>query len=203
SYRYAAHLAHGQGLVYNPGERVEGYTNFLWILTLATGVLLGGDPVRLGTVLGGIASALTVLATYRLARSLTGRAGRTPAESRFVAPAAAFFLAVSPAMGVYGFCGLETPLFTLLAVIAVDLALASKGTLRDDLYFVIVLFLATLTRPEGALLFGILAFAALGRSGGVSRPGRWLRPALLYSVPVALYLLWKLDYFGTIVPNVA
>ena len=30
SFRYAANLAHGRGLVWNPGERVEGYTNFLW-----------------------------------------------------------------------------------------------------------------------------------------------------------------------------
>src|SRR5262245_54883150 len=30
SYRFARNLARGLGLVYNPGERVEGYTNFLW-----------------------------------------------------------------------------------------------------------------------------------------------------------------------------
>ena len=31
SFRYAANLVDGHGLVFNPGfERVEGYTNFLW-----------------------------------------------------------------------------------------------------------------------------------------------------------------------------
>ena len=30
TYRYARNLARGEGLVFNPGERVEGYTNFLW-----------------------------------------------------------------------------------------------------------------------------------------------------------------------------
>ena len=29
SFRHAEHLANGLGLVYNPGEYVEGYTNFL------------------------------------------------------------------------------------------------------------------------------------------------------------------------------
>nr|MBC8422663.1 hypothetical protein [bacterium] len=29
SFRYAANLLDGHGLVFNPGERVEGYTNFL------------------------------------------------------------------------------------------------------------------------------------------------------------------------------
>ena len=36
SFRYARNLATGHGLVFNPGfERVEGYTNFLWVLMLA------------------------------------------------------------------------------------------------------------------------------------------------------------------------
>lgn len=29
SFRYANHLASGKGFVFNPGERVEGYSNFL------------------------------------------------------------------------------------------------------------------------------------------------------------------------------
>ena len=35
SFRYARNLLEGNGLVWNPGERVEGYSNFLWVLELA------------------------------------------------------------------------------------------------------------------------------------------------------------------------
>src|SRR5207244_12236047 len=35
SYRYAQNLARGNGLVFNPGERVEGYSNLLHVLLLA------------------------------------------------------------------------------------------------------------------------------------------------------------------------
>ena len=35
SFRYVRNLIEGHGLVFNPGERVEGYTNFLWVLELA------------------------------------------------------------------------------------------------------------------------------------------------------------------------
>ena len=35
SFRYVRNLLEGHGLVFNPGEYVEGYTNFLWILELA------------------------------------------------------------------------------------------------------------------------------------------------------------------------
>ena len=45
SFRYARNLADGQGLVFNPGhERVEGYTNFLWVLVLAAARLVGVRP---------------------------------------------------------------------------------------------------------------------------------------------------------------
>ena len=32
SLRYARNLVSGTGLVYNPGEYVQGYTNFLWVM---------------------------------------------------------------------------------------------------------------------------------------------------------------------------
>ena len=35
SFRYARNLLKGHGLVFNPGEYVEGYSNFLWTLELA------------------------------------------------------------------------------------------------------------------------------------------------------------------------
>src|SRR3954453_10272882 len=35
SMRYARHLVDGHGLVWNPGQYVEGYSNFLWTLWMA------------------------------------------------------------------------------------------------------------------------------------------------------------------------
>ena len=34
TFRYAMNLASGRGPVFNPGERVEGYSDFLWMVTL-------------------------------------------------------------------------------------------------------------------------------------------------------------------------
>src|SRR2546426_6673593 len=44
SFRYARHLAEGHGLVWNPGDRVEGYTNFLWVVLMAGGVRVRLEP---------------------------------------------------------------------------------------------------------------------------------------------------------------
>ncbi|MBU8934805.1 MAG: hypothetical protein KOO62_12515, partial [candidate division Zixibacteria bacterium] len=34
SYRYVANFLNGDGLVYNIGERVEGFTNFGWVILM-------------------------------------------------------------------------------------------------------------------------------------------------------------------------
>ena len=44
SYRYALNFVQGHGLVYNPGEPVEGYTNFLWTIFIAAGMPLSWIP---------------------------------------------------------------------------------------------------------------------------------------------------------------
>src|SRR2546426_4499399 len=55
SFRYARNLSHGFGLVFNPGaERVEGYSNFSWVLVLAGLDRLGVPPERAAPVLGFI-----------------------------------------------------------------------------------------------------------------------------------------------------
>ena len=55
----------GHGLVWNPGEWVEGFTNPLWTLLIAGGVGLGGEAPEFGYVLGllsGLAMLVCALA---------------------------------------------------------------------------------------------------------------------------------------------
>lgn len=57
SFRYADNLVEGAGLVYNPGEFVEGYTNLLWTLLLALFRWIGVEPIPVSQVLGVLAYA--------------------------------------------------------------------------------------------------------------------------------------------------
>ncbi len=45
TFRYSQHLAEGIGPVWNADQRVEGYTNFLWMVLMAVPIKLGLDPV--------------------------------------------------------------------------------------------------------------------------------------------------------------
>ena len=43
SYRYARNLVEGHGLVWNVGQRVEGYTDFLWVVLISGALAVGID----------------------------------------------------------------------------------------------------------------------------------------------------------------
>ena len=51
SFRYARNFARGWGLVYNAGERIEGYTNFLWTVLIGIAIRLGLEPIVTAKVL--------------------------------------------------------------------------------------------------------------------------------------------------------
>jgi arabinofuranosyltransferase len=54
SFTFAKSFVEGNGLTWS-GSRVEGYTNFLWVLWIALGMKLGIEPIAWSYV-GGLAS---------------------------------------------------------------------------------------------------------------------------------------------------
>ncbi len=211
SFRYAANLAHGHGLVWNPGERVEGYTNFLWTLALAGAARLGLDPAPVSLTLGIACFVLTLLATFRLARFVLGAA--------WPALGAVALLGTNYSFAAYATGGLETQLQACLVTWATALALpgAFGGGARPARLaaFSLVSGLALLTRLDSALVVGPLAVLLLvalyrpawlasalsGAPGGAAPAGAvaWLvLPGLLLVGP---WLAWKWHYYGDLLPN--
>jgi len=111
SFRYARNLVNHLGLVYNAGERVEGYTNFLWTLWCALGLRLGIRPESWANLSGVACFA----ATIALLAALSWRRYRAGWPLSAV-PFAALALGVHRDACVFATGGLETALFTLLAV---------------------------------------------------------------------------------------
>ena len=75
--RYARNVLRGKGFVFNPGERVEGYTNFLWLLIVVFAGKLGFPLVA-----GARALSLALLARHARARRALRRGGTArPARS--------------------------------------------------------------------------------------------------------------------------
>jgi hypothetical protein len=197
SFRYAQNLVAGNGLVYNVGERVEGYTNFLWTMLAALALWLGGDLVLLSYISGVVLGLALLLLAYWLARRLLGPGWGL---------VAALIVATSQSLLVYTArgSGLETGLFALLVLAGSACAIQPRfrGALGP------LFALATLTRPEGALLMGLtllyIWFIGNKLSGdrSLALRIRATLPALAaYVLIVGPYFLWRMTYYGELLPN--
>jgi hypothetical protein len=214
SYRYAANLAHGLGAVYNAGERVEGYSNFLWMILSACVIRLGGAPQAWMPAV----SALAALATLAIVMRAMHARGLN------LVPAGVL-LAASPGFAAWATSGLETGLFAF-ALTGGTLALlrtvasaaevvrtddARSATLdrsgparavRDALVSGFLLAIAALTRPEGLFLAPIAAaylLFAVVRKRVTLRA--WVAWAGLWLACVAPQLAWRAGYYGRLLPN--
>jgi hypothetical protein len=193
SLRYAENLTLGHGLVYNVGERVEGYTNFLWTLLLAGSMALGLPDLGSAKALGIVAYAALALGLGIASWRRSVRRG-TP----FLPLAAAVVLA-SGDFHDWATGGLETSLFAALAFGSMLLATRPAPTTRSDLAAGLLFSALVLTRLDGALLAGAAGIGAL------TQRDQPLRRTLHIGMPIAVTLLlfgaWKLAYYGELLPT--
>jgi hypothetical protein len=196
SLRYAQNLIDGHGLVYNAGERVEGYSNLLWTLLLAVLLRLGVEATA-AAELPGIAAYLGLalcLAWFGLRRARS--------QGRAWLPVASGLVLVSPDFHVWATGGLETMLFTALCVQGLLLTRLPGSGAGHALGAGALLALAVLTRPDGLLFAAAGAASWLVAMGptreGARRAGLVLLPVLL---TLAILVPWKLSYYGDLFPT--
>ncbi len=114
---------------------------------------------------------------------------------------APFVLALNPLFAAWACSGMETVLFAAL-IAGAAWAMGIDESRRTVVPIAaVVLGVATLVRPEGAL-FALIAFAAvaLGRDKRVESRSM-LRWAAAYAAIVAPYMIWRIAYYGSLVPN--
>lgn len=200
SYRYAWNLAHGNGLVYNPGEVVEGYTNFLWTLISAWAIAFGLHPA--GITLGanvGLGQGLIAL-TYYLGTKLSRQMHIWPLF-------AAGLLAVDAGLITYASrgSGMEAMLFATLTLAGITLLWLDSDA-RAPVWRLlggVALALASLTRPEGLLVAALLLSVRAWQDHRAGRrawrlAGAALLPYILVVVP---YQAWRIGFYGYLLPN--
>jgi hypothetical protein len=198
SFRYAQNLVEGHGLVYNPGEPpVQGYTNFLWVLIIALALALGLPPVATACGLGFMAGLATLLLT-------AAWSFRRLAPGQAAAAVAPVLLVANLGFVVWSFRGLETGLFTLLLLAAGLAHLRRPAVAGLSPVSALLLVLATLSRPEGALAFALMALHALISRWREGAPliRREDLPALgIFVGGVGLFGGWCAWYYGDPLPN--
>lgn len=190
SFRYAENLIDGNGLVYNPGSRVEGYTNFLWVICLAFlhSLVSWIDLPLTAKLLGAFCSTLTLLCLAQYSHPCI--------KNRFklIIP---LIVVISPGFLLWTVAGLETPLVTLLLTIAfvIDQSERKAMHFRAGICF----GFAILTRPDIALVFA----AYLSVQMLVNRKNVRYAIALLAGCGaiVVPHALFRFFYYNSFVPN--
>ncbi|MBK8230137.1 MAG: hypothetical protein IT349_09780 [Candidatus Eisenbacteria bacterium] len=190
SLRYAGNLAAGDGLVWNPGERVEGYTSFLWVVVLGLLHAVTRIPLELLATAGSIGCGIGCLvAVDRLATRLS--------RDRRPSSLPSLLLAAYLPLAFWGFSGMETALFVWLLLAFLErVAAAFDGEslrYRDGLLLAGGLLLC---RPE-AYAYVPLLLSALARRD----PRGLLRGAVGALTLAVPHLVVRRLFYGDFLPN--
>ncbi len=196
SYRYAENFVAGHGLVYNPGEKVEGYTTFLWVMLLAGGHALGVPLDLFSKVLGGAFSVLTLMLiayAYRIA----------PRLDPMACALATIITGTCASYTKWTLGGMEVPLTAFFGTLAVLFHLRARegsAPIRWTVASGASAALAAMSRPESALIF-VVCFLDHFYSFAKRRDGQVFLYGAVFSLIFAPYLLWRWSYYGYWVPN--
>ncbi len=188
--RYADNLASGHGLVYNPGDRVEGFTSPLWTIGLAACGAAGLDMLLVARIGGVLAGVISLLLAYRLFALL--QPGKAAPLAALFAP---LVLACNGGFACWAGSGMETTLF-VCTILGGTVALLADRPAQAIGWTVACL----LTRPESLLVFGLFGLWQLLRlrATGWRRFLAWVLPCL---GAVLLLFGCRYWYFGEWLPN--
>jgi len=205
SFRYAHNFVKGKGLVFNSGERLEGYTNFLWTMLMAPFEALGWDLFQVCEWLGGALSVgvITVMMLVGI------RLDQARKDLSFAW--GAMWLASSSSWVLWAKSGLEQSLagFLPLASAAVLFRVVEDAEVDESrevhkmaVLSGVVMGLGCMTRPEIHLIAVIvgcpLIYVAIRQKRIPKYALLWAGSVLLMTVP---FHLFRYSYYHSWLPN--
>jgi hypothetical protein len=202
SFRYSRHLAMGHGLVFNPGEWVEGYSNLLWVVAMVPFVWMGVPLHPAAQALSTLCLLGAVVVAWWI-----GRGDAEEGEAPWLGWWLPVAVGLEPLLHYNDDRGLET-----VAYVAAQWGALALLALRGRVWAAGLLGAAVvLLRPEGVGFAMALVPAAALVAGRSALPGaRWdwrrgLRGAVLYALlPLAAFvgqLILRRCLYGMWLPN--
>jgi arabinofuranosyltransferase len=198
SFRYARNLLDGFGPVFNAGERVEGYSNFLWIILLMPFMKLGINPVIASKLLGLFFGMLAIYYAYGLSL-LVFVDNPQKHNVAFYSSAVTGF---SWYFSLWCVGGLETSLFAFLILLAIYLFVRCDYLGGSFDWSFVPLALAGMTRPEAPLFFVVFFFVKLFL---LVKKHRRIKSIVIWAAGLTVvygsYFAWRAFYYGQFLPN--
>jgi len=194
SMRYARNLVEGHGLVWNAGEYVEGYTNFLWTVVMAAahGLPISDAHTAVAVkIINWVLACAVLLLSERLLRFFTAASG-------LAVGVLVTALAVDLDLVYWSANGYETTLLTATFLLVVVRMLEEWATGRVAPATYLLMGLLPLIRSDAYHVWAAASLLALGIAEDRRRTARLL--ALSLALPL-LHLLFRRWYYGDWLPN--
>lgn len=190
SLRYVKNFVEGNGLVFNTFDKVEGYSDFLWVMLIA-GIhkILNSDIPLTARYLSFIFSVIALLYTYFLAFKLT--------QNKLISYLVTFLVSINGSFACYGLAGLENPLYALFILIIINYTVEQKWWQVG-----LLISLMTMTRPEGFVIyFPIALYVFLQERVLFEKMKICFLIGIIAAIPVLPWTIWRVLYYGYFIPN--
>ena len=204
SMRYAWNFSHGNGLVWNVGERVEGYTNFLMVALMSL-VMLGFDKLTsplIVKILGMCFMLGAAYASMRFADTLAEGAQKPIIRLLFFTGILLYY-----PLNYWSLMGMETGLLALLLLLNILSALDYVKTNDPKYLWRVALFagLAYLTRND-SIVYSFLLWAYIGcKTWNQKEPRKNFFAIAAAFAAFSLFIIgqtaFRLAYYGEWLPN--
>lgn len=200
SYRYGKNLMEGKGLVYNQGEYVEGYTNFLWTVVTAPFTQFKSVDVSIfSSGLGLLLSIINILLVALISRQFNGNLTNYLKYLVLLPP---LFLALDDSIAFWAIGGMEFPIYTMFILGIIYNYFKLNDGNRHLVFLIIFLMLCTLTRPEGNMIFFITIFHLFVFRKKIRDYKRIIFTIVIsYALFCLAYYGFKLLFYGQVIPN--
>ena len=224
TFRYVDNFIHGKGLVFNQGEFVEGFTSFFFVMMLSVIAILKSNLPEISQYISIGSGVIALFVTYRinnlLLKSLNNNTDNKSKISNFgriidtlfqVAPS--ILLTFTGAFVYWSVSGMEASFYIMLVLISIYYYIEDIEQNELNYKFAVFSLLATLTRPEGAFIFGLIMihfivkiYFGLEKKSLAKIIKKLFARKNLYVlgiviVPNILLLIFRLVYYGYPFPN--
>jgi hypothetical protein len=199
TFRHSQNLVEGKGLVYNPGERIHGFTSPIGVLLPAFCYFITGQSsylpalwlFRIISIVAFAASSLLLL------KSLLNAPGNHIAATWFLA---AVYLFDAKAVA-YSTNGMETAF--MLLFLSWGVYLLAKGEVGNWLARGVCWAGLMWTRPDGCVYIAALALAEVVFYGGAKKQAftSLLKSGAITAVLYLPWFVWAWTYYGSPVPH--
>ncbi len=198
TFRVANNFVNGKGLIYNIGERVEAYSNFLWTILISAGILLGLSPFITTKILGFLFAIITVYIIGQILKLLNCKF--------WIIWCCLLTFSLNSFYIYWTQSGMENSLHIFLLTFAYYLFIR-RNLLQENntIVFSINLGLIVISRPEGALFVLPYILYELGRTIKIHNYRQSIILTIKTFIPTALiivsFIIWRLIYYNDVLPN--